>query len=188
MRDNSEEAVRLPAFASDSEGKQVDLQDLADELSRIAGSLHRAVGSKPSASAFSFDARSFGTDRDPNTRRICPPFPDPRLIRKIIRHRQLRARHFDRDLFADPAWDILLDLAAAAAEHKRISITSACTASGVPPTTALRWIKELIDAGLVERIEDVTDRRRAFVALTDRGALAVARFFADLGSGTVHFV
>jgi hypothetical protein len=117
-----------------------------------------------------------------------PALPDPRLLRRIIRQRQLRARFFDGDLFADPAWDILLDLAAARAEHKRVSVTSACIASGVPPTTALRWIGQLVEAGLLHRIEDDADRRRAFIALTDRAADAMARYFLELGSGASKLV
>ncbi len=89
-------------------------------------------------------------------------------------------RFFDQDLFADPAWDMLLDLTAARAEHLRVSVTSLCIASGVPTTTALRWIKLLEQAGLVKRIEDDTDRRRAFVTLTERGADAMARFFDEV--------
>jgi DNA-binding MarR family transcriptional regulator/DNA-binding response OmpR family regulator len=109
------------------------------------------------------------------------PLPDPRLVRRIIRQRQLRARFFDGDLFSDPAWDMLLDLTAARAEHIRVSVTSLCIASGAPTTTALRWIAQMTDDGLVERIEDDTDRRRAFIVLSDQAADAMAHYFAALG-------
>lgn len=108
-----------------------------------------------------------------------PALPDPRLVRAIIRQRSSRLRYFPDDMFADPAWDMLLDLTAARAEHKRVSVTSLCIASGVPSTTALRWIALLTQAGLLERVEDDTDRRRAFVQLTDRASDAMARYFAD---------
>ena len=45
-------------------------------------------------------------DSDRLVRASRPPLPDPRLVRKIIRQRQLRARFFEGDLFADPAWDM----------------------------------------------------------------------------------
>jgi DNA-binding MarR family transcriptional regulator len=109
-------------------------------------------------------------------------------LRRIIRQRQLRARFFDGDLFADPAWDMLLDLTAARAEHKRVSVTSLCIASGVPPTTALRWISQMTGAGLLERVEDDTDRRRAFIALSEHAADAMARYFAELGSAASRMV
>src|SRR5690606_28555572 len=75
-----------------------------------------------------------------------PPLPAPGLVREIIRQRQLRTHFFGGDLFADPAWDILLDLTAARVERTRVSVTSLCIASGVPPTTALRWIRQMTEA------------------------------------------
>ena len=83
-----------------------------------------------------------------------------------LRARRLRDRFFRGDLFADPAWDMLLDLTAARVEHTRVSVTSLCIASGVPPTTALRWIGQMTEAGLLERVEDETDRRRVFIRLS----------------------
>lgn len=128
-----------------------------------------------------------GDDASERMRRaVRPALPDPRLVRQIIRQRQLRARFFDADLFADPAWDILLDLTAARAEHKRVSVTSLCIASGVPPTTALRWIGQMTDAGLLVRIEDEADRRRAFIALSDKAADGMARYFAELGTASAQ--
>lgn len=114
-----------------------------------------------------------------------PPLPDPRLVRRIIHQRQLRSRFFGKTLFSDPAWDMLLDLTAARAEHKRVSVTSLCIASGIPSTTALRWIGILINAGLCERLEDDQDRRRVFIGLTDKGAQTAASYFNELGKSAV---
>ena len=110
-----------------------------------------------------------------------PRLPNPRIVRRRIRQRQLRARFFDGDIFADPAWDMLLDLTAARAERTRVSVTSLCIASGVPPTTALRWIGEMSKGGLLARTEDGTDRRRAFIALTEGAVGAMSRYFGALG-------
>ena len=49
--------------------------------------------------------------------------------------------------------------------------------------TALRWIGQMTEAGLFQRVEDDSDRRRAFIALTDRSADAMARYFAEVGAG-----
>ncbi|WP_337191223.1 winged helix DNA-binding protein [Parapontixanthobacter aurantiacus] len=106
--------------------------------------------------------------------------PSPGLIRRVIRQRQERSALFEADLFADPAWDMLLDLAAAHAEGQRVSVTSLCIASGVPTTTALRWIAQLTAKGLVEKVQDAIDRRRAFVRLTDRSIAAIARYFRNV--------
>jgi ActR/RegA family two-component response regulator len=127
-----------------------------------------------------------GTDRLVRTTR--PPLPDARLVRQIIRQRQMRSRFLDGNLFADPAWDILLDLTASRVEHVRVSVSSLCIAAGVPPTTALRWITQMTEAGLLERVEDEADRRRAFIGLTEKTADAIARYFAEIGRGAAHLV
>lgn len=156
---------------------------IAQRLERLEGPARKAGGSE---SVFRFESptTAFASARGDGSERLVrsarAPLPDPRLIRRIIRQRQLRARFFDGDLFADPAWDMLLDLTAARAEHARVSVTSLCIASGVPPTTALRWIGQMTEAGLLQRVEDETDRRRAFIALTDQAADAMARYFSEL--------
>jgi len=172
-----------------SEDDRITLLRLTEQVGELAERLERMgqPGAAADGSAFRFQSPHQGfrgqEGSDPELaalRRTRPPLPDPRLIRRIIHHRQMRARFFDGALFADPAWDILLDLTAARAEHRRVAVTSLCIASGVPPTTALRWIGQMIEAGLLEKVEDETDRRRAFVALTDKAADAMARYFANL--------
>lgn len=93
----------------------------------------------------------------------------------LYKFRQSRAKYFDGDLFGEAAWDILLDLFIAANVNKRVSVTSACIASGVPATTALRWVTILMERGLIERQEDPDDRRRVFVRLTKQGWDAMTR-------------
>ena len=167
---------------------------IAQRLEKLEGPV-RDFGSGNADSVFRFESprTTFaGGDGDDGSARLVrasrPPLPDPRLLRRIIRQRQLRARYFDGDLFGDPAWDMLLDLTAARAEHTRVSVTSLCIASGVPPTTALRWIGQMTEAGLLERVEDETDRRRAFIALTEKAADGMARYFAELGAQAARLV
>jgi len=180
-----------------SEEDRLVLLRLTEQVGQIAQRLERLEGSPQDGDphgrgAFRFEsprlafaaAEADGTDRLVRTAR--PPLPDPRLVRRIIRQRQTRARFFDGDLFADPAWDMLLDLTAARAEHTRVSVTSLCIASGVPPTTALRWIGQMTEGGLLCRVEDETDRRRAFITLTDKAVDAMARYFAGLGEQAMH--
>jgi len=117
-----------------------------------------------------------------------PQLPEARMVRRIIRQRQLRGRFFDADLFADPAWDMLLDLSAAHVEKAKVSVTSLCIASGVPPTTALRWIGQMTEGGLLKRVEDESDRRRAFITLSDKAVDAMASYFAELGNAVHRLV
>ena len=75
----------------------------------------------------------------------------------------------DPALFGEPAWDILLDLAMHEGQGRQVSITGACIGSGVPLTTALRWITVLDQKGLIARLPDPLDQRRTFVSLTGLG-------------------
>lgn len=106
-----------------------------------------------------------------------PALPDPKLVRQMIAGRQARARFFDAELFSDPAWDMLLDLTAAHSEGAQVSVTSLCIAANVPATTALRWLKQMVESGIFERVADANDRRRAFIELSESSQSAMARYF-----------
>ena len=103
---------------------------------------------------------------------------DPAEIRRVIRARRLRAHFFDGRLLEDPGWDMLLDLFAAELERSQVSVSSLCIAAGVAPTTALRWISRMVDAGLLARVADPGDRRRAFLVLGAPASEAMRRYVA----------
>lgn len=96
--------------------------------------------------------------------------------RSIINARALRRELFDGDLFADPAWDMLLELYALTCEGRRISVSKLSFAAGVPATTASRWIDKLEAEGLVVRFEDPLDARRIWISLADSGYSAMESF------------
>ena len=97
-------------------------------------------------------------------------------VKSIIKARRGRDEYFRGDLFADPAWDILLDLTRAELECQRTSVTSLCHAASVPATTALRWIKTLMDEGILVRRTDPLDGRRIFVELTDLASESMQQY------------
>lgn len=157
-----------------SEDDRLMLLRLTEQVGQIAGRIDR------------LDPRAIGSglpSDHPAPSSAAAALPDARLVRRIIRQRQLRARFLDGEIFADPAWDMLLDLTASRVEGKRVSVTSLCIAAAVPPTTALRWIGQMVEAGLFVRVNDDTDRRRAFIALSDEAAAAMARYFAEIVMG-----
>lgn len=88
------------------------------------------------------------------------------LTRCYLRARRLREGLFQERIFADPAWDMLLELFACKLEGKKLSVSDACNAASVPPTTALRWVDRLEEFGLVARSPDPADSRRIYVDIT----------------------
>ncbi|KPF79504.1 hypothetical protein IP88_01900 [alpha proteobacterium AAP81b] len=107
---------------------------------------------------------------------------DAALVRRILKLRRERMRFLPGDLFADPAWDMLLDLTAARLEGQQVPVSSLCIAASVPTTTALRWVRSLSEAGLFERSTDPRDARRTWIALTPQASEAMLgwlRLFAS---------
>ena len=148
------------------------LRQLSDEVSRIASTLARlSVGPGP---------RPWAEPEASAAGQPAPPV-SAELVRQVIRARRLRARFFDEELFADPAWDMLLDLFQAEIAQHRVRVSSLCIAAAVPPTTALRWIKTMTDAGLLLRRADPHDGRRVFVELAPHAGQAMRRYFAEAG-------
>jgi hypothetical protein len=146
------------------------LRQLSDEVNRIAATLAR-LSTDPAASGREL--------RKP----VEEDVPDIAVetVRSVIRARRLRGRYFREDLFADPAWDMLLDLLQAEIAQLRVPVSSLCIAAAVPATTALRWLKGMTEQGIFVRRSDPHDGRRVFVELSAEASMAMRRYFADVG-------
>ena len=92
-----------------------------------------------------------------------------RTARMIYRTRQLRAAIFGPELFAEQAWDMLLDLFINRVRGVRVPTTSLVIAAAVPNATGLRWVRVLEAHGLLRRYDNPADRRFVLVELTDAG-------------------
>lgn len=101
------------------------------------------------------------------------------FAREEYEERRRRVESFDEDLFGEPTWDILLDLFSSQVIGRQISISSACIAACVPQTTALRWLQVLIDRGLINRVPDPADGRRAWLRLSEDTYLRMADYLAQ---------
>lgn len=145
----------LQHFAADAGGRFDEGERFAAlkrDAERVAAALAELVAGRPLAAQRPVDAGR---------------------IRAHIKARRLRERFFAAELLADPGWDMMLDLAAARLEGRPVSVSSLCIAANVPTTTALRWIKNLCDAGVFERSADPGDARRAFIGLSAQSAEAM---------------
>jgi DNA-binding MarR family transcriptional regulator len=112
-------------------------------------------------------------------------YADVLSIRSAIQARASRGRHFNPELFADPAWDMLLELYSAALTQRKLTVSRLGERSGVPMTTALRWISTLEREGLIDRVHDRLDGRRVFLILSEKGERAMSAYFNDLPAGTL---
>jgi hypothetical protein len=79
-------------------------------------------------------------------------------------------------LWSDPGWDMLLDLFIATEDGKQVSVTSACIGACLAPTTGLRWIRQLTDAGLITRTDDPSDGRKGMLGVTAEARAGIRRY------------
>jgi DNA-binding MarR family transcriptional regulator len=174
------DAMSIDVVAANLWGPRVELLCQPGPAERAAALARASAEPEPPA-----DVREGEEDRGPAFEAE-PPSPgetdeeDVAAIRRAIRARRMRGSFFAPGLFSDPAWDMLLDLYAADAEDMPVSVSSLCIASAVAPTTALRWIARMTEDGLLERRPDATDRRRAFMALTDVARVGMRGYLVGL--------
>jgi DNA-binding transcriptional ArsR family regulator len=171
-----------PGLTEAEEDTSPQLRRLSEEVGRIA----RALAALSETERHTGPERREGVaDRREIDRREQPDrrgqtgdkeMPSISAIRAMIRTRRMRDQYFSGELFADPAWDMLLDLLLARIEQRTVAVSSLCIAAAVPPTTALRWIKRLTDEGIFVRTADPRDGRRVFIDLSDQAADAMATY------------
>ena len=136
-------------------------------IARLANHLAQRLGERTTAS----DAETI----DPRAREF-EPRSLLRLAVEEYRSRQRRRDYIRADFFGEPAWDMLLDLYAKTRVGSNVSVTSACIASGVPGTTALRYIGELQTSGYIVAIQDEIDQRRRWLKLTPLAVSSIERY------------
>lgn len=168
-----ESAIKaMRSNAIDFLAKPVALEDLAAALRRAATRLYYATTNswlhalsqstecdgppKPSAIEAGEGANA---DVAPSNAKL------QALVRSIKYSREARSQFLDRKLFSDPGWDMLLELTSAALEGTPIPTSSVCAATDAPFSTALRYTRQLVDAGLVRSWLDPADKRRTMLEL-----------------------
>ena len=98
-----------------------------------------------------------------------PELAPSSLADALIEARRSRDALFGAGYFADPAWDMLLNLYAADEAGTPLSGSELCAAAQLPQTTAQRWVETLAAARLIVRRPDQGDARRTLISLSPEG-------------------
>lgn len=140
---------------------------LLDRMSQLSGELQRLAGliDEPVASA-----------HPGRPAEIAPVLPGGevdsaqlrKFIKDLLRKESKRREIGGGELFGDPTWAMLLDLLLAKIEARRVSVSSACIASGAPMSTALRLVRRLVDEDVLCRLPDEQDKRRHFLVINPK--------------------
>lgn len=96
--------------------------------------------------------------------------------RALFAERTRRAEFFNRSIFGEPAWDMLLALYTL--DGQRMTVGRLVNVIGAPQTTALRWLDYLEKERFVARRPDPDDLRVSCIELQDHGRELLDRYFA----------
>lgn len=102
------------------------------------------------------------------------------VVARTIHEWQERASYLPGELLFDPAWRMLLELLQAEIERRRVSLVRLRKLSGVPASTADRWLKALERQALVIRQGDPHDTGHETVSLSANGSSALRRYFREV--------
>jgi DNA-binding MarR family transcriptional regulator len=87
--------------------------------------------------------------------------------------RDLRQESFDRNIFGEPAWEMLLALYVIDGEQRRLSTRQVAKLASLSLTTTLRWLDYLEEQDLVSRQTNPFDHRVVYTELSDKGRAAM---------------
>jgi predicted transcriptional regulator len=99
--------------------------------------------------------------------------------REEFGNRRRRTTIFERSMFGEPAWDMLLALYILDVSGQRQTTGALMQFSGAPVTTARRWLDYLVENGLALRSHHPTDQRIMFVSLTEKGRSALDLYYSE---------
>lgn len=102
----------------------------------------------------------------------------------LIMLRRGREAIFGKDLFSDPAWDILLELYAIKLASRSIALSDLALAIGTPYSRTIRWVSALEAWGFVER-NHPAGGQQSQIQLTTDGAFRMKRLVHQWGSAFV---
>jgi CheY-like chemotaxis protein len=166
----------MQSQAIDLLSKPVSIEQLAEALRR-ASAYHFAM-----ANRFQITALTKRLDppvvRDQNAKQHNTPTEEElqAFTRMLLKFQHNKSKFFDPAVLAGPSWEILLDIAEATLRGESVPASSAAAATHIPLSTALRHVNNLVDAGLVRRWTDPTDKRRTLLELEPHAVAAMQRY------------
>jgi hypothetical protein len=97
----------------------------------------------------------------------------------LIRARRERARYVPAELLGEPVWDIMLHLLCEEIAGRRVSVSDACLASGIPDGPGRRWLDAMAQNELVA-LQGATNDDEVQIELTPAASTALRRYFRDI--------
>lgn len=152
------------------DGMAAALRRATSRWARLATQYRLARLAEPHRSS----AASDGTEpRQPSVEEL------QKFATALLKARQTRAKYFNPQILSGPAWGMLIDLTAAGLKGEALPTSSVCATSGVSFSTALRHVAQLVDAGLVRRAGDPSDKRRTLLQIEPEALDLMVRYLSS---------
>jgi DNA-binding response OmpR family regulator len=103
----------------------------------------------------------------------------------MLHFRNVRSEILPQEIFGDPAWFMLLELAVIERRGKQTSVSGLCMSAKTSQTTALRRVQDMVELGLIVRHNDPGDRRRTYITLS-KGAREQLNLLLDRIGGITY--
>jgi len=89
-----------------------------------------------------------------------------RRAEKLLKWNRFKTDMFDfgSGLFADSCWNMCLDTYICDLKGKKITVSSIAHGSGIPMTTAMRYINVMAEEGLLHKTPNPSDNRMIFLS------------------------
>lgn len=100
------------------------------------------------------------------------------VARRILKVERLRQEFLPSAIFGEPAWKILLTLYVASSSLDR-TVSRLGESSGVPLSTAIRWLDYLEAEGLVMLSSSTQDPQQREVHLTEKAYNSLRSFLSE---------
>jgi DNA-binding MarR family transcriptional regulator len=102
-----------------------------------------------------------------------------RRANQILDLRRRRIEQFGKDMFGEPAWDILLAIYVHEHRGNCSTIAELTRVAGVAPSVALRWLNFLISEGHVERNVHPANLDAVLFQLTGNSRETLERYLTE---------
>jgi FixJ family two-component response regulator/DNA-binding MarR family transcriptional regulator len=166
----------MQSQAIDLLSKPVSIEQLAEALRR-ATAYHFAMANRFQITALTKRLEP-PVVRDQKAKQDNTPTEEDlqAFTRMLLKFQHNKSKFFDPAVLTGPSWEILLDIAEATLRGESVPASSAAAATHIPLSTALRHVNNLVDAGLVRRWIDPTDKRRSLLELEPHAVAAMQRY------------
>ncbi len=77
-----------------------------------------------------------------------------------------RTLDFGNGLFSDSCWNMCLDIYICGLKDEQVTVSAIAHSSGIPMTTAMRYINVMVEQGLLEKSQNPDDNRMIFVTVS----------------------